>query len=341
MKAKLYQFLVNRHSGIRERYFQVHDGAAGIKKVFSWVYLLWMNICYYFLFCRFLDKPKQAELYEKKRLLLETSESEMHRRKLKSIEEYVNLLLQYDVISFDIFDTLIFRPFSEPGDLFYFLSLKLGMPDFKQIRMKQESLARQDCYKQKGHYEVTFQEIWNRIERETGKSAEEGMQMEQELEQQFCYANPFMKEVFQALQKQGKEIIVTSDMYLPEGFLHQLLEQNGFTCIKKIYVSCEYGVGKYNGGLYQRIREDFGDTVSIIHIGDNEYSDGRQAKKNGINSVLYPNANQTGILFRPYDMSPIIGGAYRGIVDNHLYQGLRSYSLEYEYGFIYGGLFVL
>lgn len=46
-------------------------------------------------------------------------------------------------------------------------------------------------------------------------------------------------------------------------------------------------------------------------------------------------------MFRPYDMSPMIGGAYRGIVNNNMYNGLKSYSPEYEYGYIYGGLFVL
>lgn len=341
VRTKLYHFLVNRHNGIRERYHQMHDGTSGIKKVLSWVYLLWLNFCYYFLFLRFLGKTRPVKFLEEKNLPLEISESEMHTKKLKRIEEYVELLSRYDVISFDIFDTLLFRPFSEPEDLFYFLSLKLGMLDFQRIRKEQEILARQDCYKQKGHYEVTFQEIWNRIERETGKSAEEGMQMEQELEQQFCYANPFMKEVFQALQKQGKEIIIISDMYLPKAFLQKLLEQNGFTCIKRLYVSCEYGVSKYDGGLYRKIKEDFENTGSIVHVGDNEYSDGRQAKNNGFNSVIYPNVNQMALSYRSYDLSPMIGGAYRGIVDNHLYQGLRSYSLEYEYGFIYGGLFVL
>lgn len=38
-------------------------------------------------------------------------------------------------------------------------------------------------------------------------------------------------------------------------------------------------------------------------------------------------------------MSPVIGGAYRGIVNAHLYNGKDQYSMEYEYGFIYGGLF--
>ena len=40
-------------------------------------------------------------------------------------------------------------------------------------------------------------------------------------------------------------------------------------------------------------------------------------------------------------MSPIIGGAYRGMVNNHIYCGMKKTSMEYEYGYIYGGLFVV
>ena len=47
------------------------------------------------------------------------------------------------------------------------------------------------------------------------------------------------------------------------------------------------------------------------------------------------------LLYRPYDMSYLVGSGYCGIVSNWLYNGLHTYSMEYEYGFIYGGLFVL
>lgn len=341
MKRRLYQFLVNRHAGIRDRYHHMHDGASGITKVISWCYLLWLNFCYYILFCRFLDKPGQSAIYEEKRLYLDSSESEMRNRNAYSVTEYVQELSKYDIISFDIFDTLIFRPFSDPTDLFYFLALELGILDFKRIRVEQEYMTRLDCYRQHGHYEVTFQAIWKRIEKEVGISAEKGMELEQKLEETFCYANPFMQEVFHILQKQGKKIIAVSDMYLPADFLSHLLVQNGYTDIWKLYVSCEYEVSKGNGGLYKRVKEELGDTGSIIHIGDNEISDEKMAKKHGFHSLYYPNVNKMAVAHRPYNMSPVIGGAYRGIVDNYLYQGLHSYSMEYEYGFVYGGLFVL
>ena len=341
MKRKLYQFLVNRHAGIRDRYHRMHDGASGITKVISWCYLLWLNFCYYILFCHFLDESLQSAIYEEKRLPMDSSESEIWTRNADSITDYVQELSKYDIISFDIFDTLIFRPFSEPTDLFYFLAQELSILDFKRIRVEQEHMARMDCYKNHGHYEVTLQDIWNRIEKEVGISAEKGIGLEQNLEETFCYANPFMLEVFYALQKQGKKIIAVSDMYLSAEFLCQLLERNGYTGLWKLYVSCEYGTNKGNGGLYERVKEDLGNMDSIVHVGDNEVGDVAMAKKHGFHTFYYSNVNKMALSLRPYDMSPVIGGAYRGIVDNHLYQGLHSYSMEYEYGFIYGGLFVL
>ena len=80
----------------------------------------------------------------------------------------------YDIISFDIFDTLIFRPFSAPTDLFDYLAEEIGILDFKSVRIVQEWKARQDKFAVSGSYEVTLEEIWNRIECETGYPAGKG-----------------------------------------------------------------------------------------------------------------------------------------------------------------------
>lgn len=340
MRMRVYHFLVNRHAGIRGRYHRIHDRAHGVRKVLSWMYLLLLNFCYYVLFCRFLDKPEQMKMYEEKHIPVDKSESEAACGQIPGVGGIAEQLAQYDVVSFDIFDTLIFRPFSEPADVFCFVGMELGILDFKRIRMEQEYKARQECFREKGHYEVSFSDIWNRIEREVGIPAEAGMQAEQELERKFCYANPFMRQVFQKLREEDKKIIAISDMYLSENFLWRLLWENGYTGIDKLYISCEYEKNKGTGGLFDLVRKEQGSSCRIIHVGDNMESDVLMAKKHGFNALHYPNVNQSVLEFRPYDMSAIIGGAYRGLVSNHLYQGLRAYSMEYEYGFVYGGLFV-
>lgn len=336
MRMHIYNFLVNRHAGIRVRYHSVHDGAFGLQRLFSYVYLLWLNFCYYVLFCRFLGREKDVSVYEEKRLLVKHSESEDGR----SADEVAERLSRYEVISFDLFDTLVFRPFSEPADLFYFLEESFGILDLKRIRMEQEYLARKEHLETAGSAEITLKNIWERMERETGIPKEAGMQAECALEERFCYANPFMRQVYDRLQAMGKQIFLISDMYLPADFLERLLKKCGYTGFQGLYVSCEYKKSKADGGLY-RIAGEKAAAKSWIHVGDNRYSDVKMAKKSGIAALYYPNVNARGAAYRSYDMSPLIGGAYRGIVNNHLHSGANAYSMEYEYGFIYGGIFVL
>ena len=214
--------------------------------------------------------------------------------------------------------------------------------DFRRICTEAEQDARREKYKRSGSYEVSLADIWNILEEKTGLSAEQGMELEMELERRYCYANPFMLQVFRRIADMGKRIIITSDMYLSREFLQSLLEQKGFTGAEKIYISNEYSGSKYSGRLYDFVLQNLSaGKKEIAHIGDNEKSDVRMAGRHGIIPCYYPNVHKKAMLFRAYDMSPIVGAAYRGIVDSHLYCGLEAFSPEYEYGYIYGGLFAV
>ena len=343
MRQRLYNALVNRVPGIASRYHKAHDGTHGFGTVLSWLYLILLNIGYYALFLSFLGKKPETEMYEAHRLPIHESESQQASRKSpeRTVDDFITKLLQYDVVSFDVFDTLIFRPFDAPTDLFFFLDEPMGILDFHRIRMEMEAQTRNDAYKKRGTYEIGLRDIWDRIEREVGPDAEHGMEMEQKLEMQFCYANPFMLQVYQELQRRGKRIVITTDMYLPAQFLKKLLANCGYTGFEKLYVSCEYNKSKSDGKLYDVLRKDLGYNVEIAHVGDNMHSDIQSARKHGLDAVYYPNVNRLSPTYRPHDMSVRIGGAYRGLVDNRLYSGISAYSMEYEYGYVYGGLFVL
>ena len=341
MRLKLYQWLVNRHAGIRSRYHRYHDGAVGAPRFRSWLYLFWLNFCYYFLGCRFLDKEKEAAAYEEKKLPIGCSESELQMRERQSVDQVVERLLAYDVISFDIFDTLLFRPFSEPSDVFYFMGDVFEVMDLKRIRMEQEEEARIIHAGAGGGREISLRDIWKQMERAVGIPAEKGMETELALERRFCYANPFMLQVVNRLYDKGKKMIAVSDMYLPGTFLGKLLTENGYKGIGEVYVSCEYGCGKGDGGLFRIAMSAQPEGAGIIHVGDNPASDIKMAERYGLHTMYYPNVNRKAHCYRAYDMSPVIGGAYRGIVDAHLYSGLETFSPEYEYGYVYGGLFVV
>ena len=118
-RMRLYGFLVNRKPGIKYRYHKFHDGTLGFSKVFSYIYLLWLNLAYYVFFCRFLGRVPEFEIFEEKKIPYKASESEANLEanpKLR-VSEYVEKAKSYDYVSFDVFDTLIYRPFFDYGVL--------------------------------------------------------------------------------------------------------------------------------------------------------------------------------------------------------------------------------
>lgn len=334
MKQRIYQLLVNRIPGIRDRYLNFRQQKENRWTAF--LYLLWLNIRYYFFFCRSLEQPQRFPVYEEKILYSAKSESSLWKR--ESPEAFAEKLIHADVISFDVFDTLLFRPFSHPTDVFYLVGIKLHYPDFKRIRVEIEERVREKKHEEKGTWEVTFEEIWDAMEQETGISKSIGMQVEWALERKSCYANPYMLRVVEKLQSRGKRLVATSDMYLGGERIRKLLEECGYRSFEGYFVSSDYGVSKSDGGLYDVMREKTGGTGVYIHVGDHPYSDCEQARRHHVRAYLYPNIHRENC--RAEDMSSLTGSIYRGLVNGHIHNGLHVFSREYEYGYLYGGLFV-
>lgn len=333
---QIYGLLVNRVPEISMQYQAYRKKVHGVKRSLAWIYLMKLNMEYS------MGKRRwntDSLLYTKKILDMPTSESSLSKR--EDPKELARQLSKYDVISFDVFDTLILRPFSKPTDLFFYAGAELGYLDFERIRIEIEQLSRKKKIKKSGTKEVTFEEIWHEMEQETGIPMEKGMSVEWECEQKYCFANPYMLEVVRELERLNRTFIVISDMYFGESYIRKLLNQNGINNFTDCFVSCDHGKSKGEGSLYDLVKKRFGEEKKYVHIGDNEYSDFRQARNKGITSIIYHNVNDAGMKYRVEDMSVITGSVYRGLINSYLHNGLKEYSMEYEYGFVYGGLFVM
>ena len=189
MRQKLYNYLVNTNIGINVRYHRIHDGSSGMAKLYSWIYLLWLNFAYYILHLRFIGKVPEVEAYESKRLNCAKSESEEYKVKMGdefTVEQYVSKLSSYDIISFDVFDTLIFRPLSLPTDVFYLIGHEFGIMDFKNIRTWAEWDARVKYNAKEGNMEIGLADIWNNVQDDVGISSELGQKTEMEIEKKLC-----------------------------------------------------------------------------------------------------------------------------------------------------------
>lgn len=203
------------------------------------------------------------------------------------------------VVSFDIFDTLITRPFLYPKDLFIFLnddyrrlSNNLGI-DFSKIREECEVFARTEAHNAEKE-EITLDRIYEIIKEEYDISndiIEFLKKKEIELELRFCKRRETAYSIYKLAKYSGKRVICTSDMYLPLDVIEQILSENGFDEIDKIYLSCEVMKTKSTGNLYEyMIKSENVAPENVIHIGDNYKSDYDKARKHNINSIYFPKA---------------------------------------------------
>lgn len=203
------------------------------------------------------------------------------------------------VVSFDIFDTLIMRPFWNPTDLFVFLNSyfrkltenETGM-DFSKIRIEAEKTARKKlCIKEK--QEITLDEIYKEIELVTNVNhdiIESIKKKEEEEEIRFCTQRKVAKEIYELAKYLGKKVICVSDMYLPMETIRKMINKNGYD-IKTIYLSAEINLTKFTKDLYTYVINELKvEPQEIVHIGDNYFSDYENAKKCGINGQFLPKA---------------------------------------------------
>lgn len=188
-----------------------------------------------------------------------------------------------DVVSFDVFDTLIGRKVEKPADIFNIIGNETGMIDFKTMRIAAERMTRKKCEKE----EITLESIyehWNGI---TDADKIRFCQLEKDCESKNSILNQKGKELFDYAMNQHKRILIISDMYLPQEFIESLLQKQGYNGYEKIYVSSQYGLRKKTGNLYKFVQEDRNiKNTCHLHIGDNVITDGIGAKMSGIKFAI-------------------------------------------------------
>ncbi len=289
--------------------------------------------------CRLLGRKLRGRPPQEKLLYSGGPESSLSRR--ESPEQLAARLAAYDVVTFDVFDTLLLRPLARPEDAFYLLGARLGYPDLRRLRIQAEEEARRRKELAAGSREVTLEEIWAVLAPETGLSPEEGMAAERRLEFDLCRANPYFLPVVAALRRQGKTLAVLSDMYLEEETVAALMARCGFGTFDACLVSGERGCSKSGGGLYRLAQKLLGPGHPCAHVGDDPWADQRQAEAAGWAAFPYRNVHRAGTPYRAEDMSPIVGSLYRGLVNMRLHNGAELHSQAWEYGYVYGGLFAV
>lgn len=228
-----------------------------------------------------------------KEMLLETLDivSPWTLSKIKNLIANTNI----QCISFDVFDTLVVRPFWSPTDLFFLLEgdLRKKFPetsstDFHYIRITAEQKARKVHPRVE---DISLDDIYAQVKRITQWPSEWiswCKNRECELEFRYCERRQAAWELYDFARYLGKQVVFTSDMYLPEHLIRDILRKAGYAEWDAGYVSNTHGKSKATGSLYQVLLKDRELAPSeVLHIGDNWDSDVEQARRVGMQSEFF------------------------------------------------------
>lgn len=202
-----------------------------------------------------------------------------------SRKELLEKIVCYDVISFDIFDTLLTRNVLYPTDVFELVEIKLlekfGQSfDFARKRQQAEyELSQQDV--------PTIDDIYNKIheDNELGSDIIDfAKATEWQIENEILILRDDMCEMLNYAAENNKIVYLVSDMYYSSKQLKQILFEKGVTGYHKIIVSCEYGCTK-STGLFDVMKKDAKKDNKYLHIGDNYSADILGAERTGIEGV--------------------------------------------------------
>lgn len=199
----------------------------------------------------------------------------------ESKKELLQKIHQADVISFDLFDTLIARKLSSERDLFDLLDAELQeqgilIPDFSTLRlMVEKELSR--------GFAPKLEEIYDELLLRIGGSlvtAQELSNLEERVDGVTLIARRAVCDILHYAAGKGKRIVITTDSYYSENCIRKWCSNLGIVDYERILVSCEYGTSKTQK-LFDVLLGHY-KHQQILHIGNDEQADIESAKTRGL-----------------------------------------------------------
>lgn len=212
-----------------------------------------------------------------------------------------------EVISFDVFDTLLTRTTAVPKGIFALMQEELKnnvsfsiidkyvRENFYIIRVESEAFLRKH-YAFHGINEITLDEIYDYIQKNYALSDDEKFLLknfEISTERKNLIGIPENIERVKSAISSGYRVILISDIYHSSETLRQFLtDKNEIFKNIPIYVSSECRCMKGSGDLFKYVQEkEHIEVQKWIHIGDNLNSDIKAANSIGIKSEKYNYVN--------------------------------------------------
>jgi predicted HAD superfamily hydrolase len=203
------------------------------------------------------------------------------------------------VLSFDIFDTILWRRVPRPADVFGIIGARLrasGLaPEwvtdatFRRMRIEAEKKSRNG--REALGTEVSLFDIWRAMPSHVfdPERLDEYVKAEMEVEREFTVIDLDVAEVIKSALKHDVQVIFVSDTYFTEEHLNYLLDRPELGSLQdvRVFRSHQHGLDKANG-LFEVVLKELGkEPEQIVHIGDNEIADYEVPGEMGVRTVLF------------------------------------------------------
>lgn len=180
------------------------------------------------------------------------------------------------LVSFDLFDTLLLRPFLHPSGarayLAFLVEQQFGVQDFARLRENSESAARVQTGR-----DVDLDTIYlhlAKLPELRGIPVDKIRELELATEHRLLRPRQAILDVAIRLARAGTTVIAVSDMYFRPKNLRDLMPASVSAVLERIHVSCDNGWRKDNQHAWQQLPQtEKVPAAQWLHIGDNEHSD--------------------------------------------------------------------
>lgn len=208
-----------------------------------------------------------------------------------SYQELKDKIDKVEIVSFDIFDTLIMRKIFSPEDVFRLLEEKVRVElkldcEIANVRAQAASMC--------GSY-ATINEIYQYIKQQTNlidKNIIDIMQLEKDIDIDLCITRRDIADLYEYCLTCGKEVYLISDMYYTLQDIKRILDKCGVKVPddEHIWISCEKKADKVSGSLWEKYSKLVSKDIRCLHIGDNKTGDAKNPVIYGIDSYYIMSA---------------------------------------------------
>ncbi|MFT4941692.1 MAG: FMN phosphatase YigB (HAD superfamily) [Paraglaciecola sp.] len=217
-----------------------------------------------------------------------------HKQPVQLFHEIAN----FDIVSFDIFDTVLRREYTEPE----YAKFKLGQylaaqgivaNPYEFIQMRNDAeLALRKARNFQGDVCITdvYQELETTLQC-SNKLAQQYLEMEFQFDLDMSKAKDEMVNIVHQLADLGREIWFITDIYYTKKQIEVMLRKIGISAPYRLFVSSDLGMRKDAGTMWTFIKAELTAlNRSHLHVGDNVRSDAQICGDFGLANmhVLHP-----------------------------------------------------